>query len=255
MRGMMNNPKMREQEQAYLITAEDITEAMQDLVSRTEIGFFVAGEPTVHKIEDHYYDTPDNDLRQSKVTLRKRILDCETLITLKGIEQQGKNMTQDHNEWEFVWPFDLDLASPEMLFAVSGLEEVQVRNTTRVARPITFHQEENDAVTLIPVATMAIDSSLYSVSTGQAKMYEVEFELDPNSPFKMKQLRKAVEETFDYLQPWDHGKFITGKAIEFAFGVTTNDDGVINLGSFDFIEDMFEQLTVVQGIKKLKIAK
>lgn len=256
----MNNPKIREQEQAYLILAEDTAEAMKLLVEAEGVAGFDLGEPQVHKIEDTYFDTPDNDLRQSKVTLRKRILDGTTLITVKGIEKQGKTTTQDHSEWEFEWPFgsvEFAGATPETLFTVAGLQPVQKRETTRVSRFMTksITDPENDEVTLIPIATLSIDSSLYTLSTGQAKMYEVEIERDIDSPLKMNQILKPVEKELPFLARWDHGKFITGKAVEFAFGVKTDENGVLELNSFGFINEMFEQLKVTDTYKKLKIVK
>lgn len=232
---MTDNLKKREQEQAYLLLKEPQA-LIKTLLEIENLGGYDLGPATVHSIVDTYMDTVDSDLRLQTVTLRKREIDGQTLLTFKGKEKAEKKVTQDHSEWEFEWPFDLNKAIPEVLFEAAGLVPVQKRETTRVSRDLYANDKR--------VAEMNIDSSLYTVSTGQAKIYELEFAREGKQ--KIKSIVKPIEQEIgDWLTPWQHGKFVTGKAIEFAFGVKKDENtAVITPESIFFIDKMFEELTV-----------
>lgn len=230
----MKNIKQREQEQAYLLMT-DQAEVIEDLVSRDSFGEFVLGVPEVHNIVDTYLDTKASDLRLSTVSLRKREIDGKTLLTFKGAEKPESKLTQDHSEWEFEWPFDLEVVDPHILFQAAGLQEVQKRETTRVSRGVYFEDEV--------VAEMNVDSSLYTVSTGQARLYELEFAREGKAKFKPL-LTSVEEELGKLLIPWQHGKFTTGKAIEFAFGIGVDDNLKVTPESVFYLTKMFEELVV-----------
>lgn len=231
----MSNPKKREQEQAYIIPAELVEGFANDLLTRETIGNFILDVPVSHEILDTYYDTPDDDLRMSTVTLRTRVLDGQLFMGFKGKEKKDSEFTQDHSEWEFLWPSP-DFA-PEQLVAAAGLEKVQQRNTKRATRKMLLPNGEN-------VAELNFDNSLYTVSTGQARIYETEVERQGD--VKLKHILSTLEKQIPELENlrWDHGKFVTGKAIEFAFGVTKGTNEVLNTSSFGYLSEMFRQLKV-----------
>lgn len=232
----MNDPKKREQEQAYIIPADLAQELAGEILTADSIGPFQVSEAETHDIVDTYYDTPDNDLRMSTVTLRTRVQDGELFMTFKG-KEQSDDFTQDHSEWEFPWP-SKDF-SPEMLVAAAGLSTVQKRHTKRATRFLTDANGN-------PVAELNIDNSFYTVSTGEARIYEVEIERQGD--VKMKQILNVLETTFPFLSDlrWNHGKFVTGKALEFAFGVTLDENQTVNFSSFGYLDAMFKQLKVRQ---------
>src|SRR5690242_7170717 len=129
---MMSDPKKREQEQAYIIPVEIVSDVAEALLSCESIGPFELTSVDAHDIVDTYYDTPDNDLRMSTVTLRTRVIDGKLLMSFKVKEKDDSKFTQDHNEWEFEWPSE-DF-KPEMLVAAAGLVQVQQRHTKRATR-------------------------------------------------------------------------------------------------------------------------
>lgn len=241
-----------EQEQAYILPKDTFVEVEKFLDEEGSFTFDQNDEEIVYQygdrnnlvITDTYYDTPDNDLRLSTVSLRTRLVqdsenpDGKLYVTFKGKEDPDSKFTQDHGELEFEWPTP-DF-KPEMLTDAAGMVPVQQRITKRANYVI------RDGKTRI--GEMNLDNSFYTVSTGQARIFEVEIERDPSlkkKEYPLKNIRKALEKSTPVdikKMRWSHGKFVTGKAVEFAFGVKTDDNDILNPGSFFFIEQMFQQL-------------
>lgn len=232
------NPKKREQEQAYFVPVSALNDIIDDVVEKDKLGGFKLTEPEAHEIVDSYYDTPENDLRMSTVTLRTRVIDGKTFMSFKGKEQSDK-FTQDHNEWEFEW--DFEVLTPEDLIEKMGLQLVQRRNTDRITRYLIDEDKDEDK----RIAELNFDRSHYTVSTGEAITYILEVERQDSK--KLKKIIEPLENEVPYLKDlrWPHGKFVTGKAIEFALGIKTNEDTELVSESIPYLDAMFKQLKIV----------
>lgn len=223
----------QEQEMAYIIFPENVEDVANDFTERNTLGGFKLGKPKEHEIDDTYYDTPNADLRMSTVSLRARVIDGDLYVTFKGKEDPESDFTQDHRELEFPWP-ESDL-SPHDLADVAGLVKVQNRKTNRITRKLMDEDGER-------IGEVCFDNSLYTVPTGQARIFELEVE--NQSDLKFKKIVKSIEDDLPGLLPWRHGKFVTGKAIEFAFGVKANEKATLDSSSFGYLDLMFKQLKV-----------
>jgi inorganic triphosphatase YgiF len=182
-------------------------------------------------IYDTYYDTPENTLRQRKISLRTRKLRSTLLVSTKSdIRKIAGNIIR-RREMELPWSYNsvrllvrtLKLKTPLMpisqfqrisvteAFASMGLEIIQERRTRRETRNIVRRGETPASI----LAEMAIDRVTYTFKNTKVGLSEVEVEAkSPKSLTTVRDIANAlISKYHPNLRQWFHGKFVTGLAI------------------------------------------
>jgi inorganic triphosphatase YgiF len=183
-------------------------------------------------IQDRYYDTKGNFLRQKRITLRIRRIDGTLLLSTKSdIRRTAGNIIQ-RREIERPWSHNsirmlarnLNLKSPTMsvskfqtvpvskTLATMGLEVIQERRTQREPRDIVNRSKAPVSI----LAELAIDYVTYVFGDIRVGLSEIEVEAKaPRSLSKVRNIADALVSKYrPSLQQWFHGKFLTGLAIQ-----------------------------------------
>jgi inorganic triphosphatase YgiF len=183
-------------------------------------------------IYDTYYDTPENSLRQRKISLRTRKLSGNLLISTKSDVRRIRGNIIRRREIELPWSYDsirrlaknLKLPPPPKLsvsqfrripasrtLATMGLEIIQERRTRREARDVV-RKGKTPALVL---AELAIDRVIYTFKDTKLGLSEVEVEAKSSrSLATVRDIANALVSKYQpVLQQWFHGKFVTGLAL------------------------------------------
>src|SRR5581483_1836210 len=196
----------REREIALVVRSERPADVLERIAADRALGPYRLDPLPEQAIEDVYLDTRDEALHALDLGLRRRRVDGETLLTVKG-RTQGGPRGPERVELEQPWSAD---ALTETLAAVgapplgeSDLRPVQERETLRTRRAVV-----DDARTL---AELALDRVRFR-SPAQAVLYELEIEArhPAGDPAALAELLRAEH---DELAPWPFSKLATGKAI------------------------------------------
>jgi inorganic triphosphatase YgiF len=182
-------------------------------------------------VHDTYYDTPENSLRQRKISLRTRRVRDNLLISTKSDIRRISGNIIRRRETELIWSYDsvrllartLKLKNPATSVArfqsvpasttltTMGLNVIQERRTLREARDVT-RKGKSSASTL---AEVAIDRVTYTFPDIKVRLSEVEVEAkSPRSLTTVQEIANMLISKYQpILQQWFHGKFVTGLAI------------------------------------------
>ena len=182
-------------------------------------------------IYDTYYDTPENSLRQRKITLRVRRLSDTSLISTKSdIRRIAGNIIR-RREMELPWAYNsvrlvaknLKLNSPTMsvsqfrsmpvsrVLATMGLDVVQERRTRRDISDVVRKGKTPTSI----LAELSIDMVTYTFKDIKVGLSEVEVEArSARGLASVQKIANALVSKYQtFLQHWFYGKFVTGLAI------------------------------------------
>ena len=211
------------------------SENAQDIANRISKLTFVSDYQLIPQkskdINDLYWDTSKEILRENKTSLRLRKIDEDLLITIKG----GASLTEwggvERLEIEVPWSkngffriirelknYSIDLPQndknfnmkrPQESFVNLGLELIQDRKTDRKIRNIILNDEQEI------LSELAIDSVYYKVKDQIVRHFEIEIESKhKNGPEVVKTTLKCLSDMFgSLLRNWPHSKLTTGMAL------------------------------------------
>ncbi len=182
-------------------------------------------------IYDTYYDTPEDSLRQRRISLRTRKLAGSLLISTKSDVRRIRGNIIRRREIELPWSYEsirllaknLKLAPPKLsvsqfrripasrTLATMGLEIIQERRTRREVRGVV-RKGKTPALVL---AELAIDRVIYTFKDTKLGLSEVEVEAKSSrSLTTVRDIANALVSKYQpVLQQWFQGKFVTGLAI------------------------------------------
>jgi inorganic triphosphatase YgiF len=215
-----------EREAKLVITAER-PEAIADAIAALTS---LAGQPlapagTVVQ-RDIYFDTPAGALRARRQSLRLRVTDMGTKLTLKGEARDVDSGVTERDELEREWSaaaFEearaalarggIALAAapatgePSSVLAAAGLARVQERETRRRLRL---------AGAGAPIAEVAIDEVTYRLASGPVRHHEVEIEAkaDAGADYLPRAVKDLRAQFGGALVSSRHSKLAIGAAIE-----------------------------------------
>ncbi len=223
-------------EYSFVILSEHPAKETAFLTNLAEVGEYQLTDPSEVRLHDLYVDTPDNQLGERKISLRLRDQDGRKLITLKG-PSQGDDLTRPAHRLELELPWsrealaddiersllemdlsialssgDFDGVAPEIVLRNLGLLVVQERETLRRLKAVRQKGDPSAPV----LAHLAIDSTTYHyASADDVRHHEVEIEAASDQWEGAIQAiaESVVEAAGRLLEPWPHGKYVTGKAI------------------------------------------
>jgi inorganic triphosphatase YgiF len=215
-----------------LIIKDDSDHISKKLASLRKILEYDLKPRPVRIIYDTYYDTPENILRQRKISLRTRKLRGALLVSTKSdVRRIGGNIIR-RRELELPWSYNsvrllartLKLKSPLMpisqfrsipvtkVLGSMGLEMTQERRTRREARNVV----RRGTTPAVILAEMAIDRVTYTFQNTKLGISEVEVEAKSAKGLATVQdiARALVSKYHPNLRQWFYGKFVTGLAIQ-----------------------------------------
>jgi inorganic triphosphatase YgiF len=214
-----------------LIIKDDSDQFRRKLANLRKILQYDLKLKPVQIIYDTYYDTPENTLRQRKISLRTRKLRSTLLVSTKSdIRKIAGNIIR-RREMELPWSYNsvrllartLTLKTPLMpisrfrripvneALASIGLEIIQQRRTRREARNVVKRGKTPASI----LAEMAIDKVIYTFKNTKVGLSEVEIEAkSPKGLATVQDIANALVSKYHLnLRQWFHGKFVTGLAI------------------------------------------
>jgi len=214
-----------------LIIKDDTDHTRKELVGLRHILEYDLRPKPSRTIYDTYYDTSDNFLRQRKISFRTRRVGGTLLISTKSDIRKVSGNIIRRRETELPWSYDsvrllmrnLKMKTPAQsisrfpnippsrVLASMGLNVIQERRTLREARDVI---ERNKSPTST-LAEMAMDRVTYSFQHIKVRLSEVEVEAkSPGSLLDVQEIAGTlISKYHPILQPWLHGKFVTGLAI------------------------------------------
>jgi len=215
-----------------LIIKDDSDHLRRKLANLRKILQYDLKPKPVRIIYDTYYDTPENALRQGKISLRTRKLRSTLLVSTKSDIRKIEGNIIRRREMELPWSYNsvrllartLKLKSPLLpilqfrripvtnALASMGLEVIQERRTRRVARNVVRRGNTQARV----LAEMAIDRVTYTFRGTKIGISEVEIEAKSAEGLATVQdiANDLVSKYHTSLEQWFHGKFVTGLAIQ-----------------------------------------
>jgi hypothetical protein len=188
----------REVEVAF-VAADRPEETFAALRAERALGHFALEERPTQTIVDTYLDTPDGELAERGVSMRRRLVDGEELVTVKA-RDDGDGRLEIEEPWS-----DAVLRSLEPHVQhgeLDRLEPIQERATRREVRAVVGPGGE--------VAELALDRVAYRVPV-EAVLYEVELEAAADG-FDVEPLALLLER-HPGLARWPHSKLRTGQAL------------------------------------------
>lgn len=220
-----------EEEQAFVIISDDPKDVLQRLCNFEKLsGSYTVGVGELLHIVDTFYDTADELVMGSKSSLRVREIDGKPHVTIKG-KNESKTGASKRSELEVAWPWMIP--SPHNVAQLFGMESIQQRKTTRIARPILRKFDGK------LIAELAIDK----VSYGVASIYEVEIEMKSSIGASLYTLTQDLQKKFPELKKWKTSKFAIGNLLEQVLLIKTDDTGFIT-------PESYEALSKIKVVKK-----
>jgi hypothetical protein len=214
-----------------LIIKDDADHTRKELAKLRDILEYELKPKPPRIIYDTYYDTPEDSLRQRKISLRTRKLAGNLLISTKSDVRRIRGNIIRRREIELPWSYasirllakNLKLPPPKLLasqfrgipasrtLATMGLEIIQERRTRREVRGVV-RKGKTPALVL---AELAIDRVVYTFKDTKLELSEVEVEAkSTGSLATVRDIANALVSKYQpVMQQWFHGKFVTGLAI------------------------------------------
>jgi inorganic triphosphatase YgiF len=214
-----------------LIIKDDADHTRKELAKLRDILEYELKPKPSRIIYDTYYDTPEDTLRQRKISLRTRKLSGNLLISTKSDVRRFRGNIIRRREIELPWSYDsirrlaknLKLPPPKLsvsqfrripasrTLATMGLEIIQERRTRRDMRGVV-RKGKTPALVL---AELAIDRVIYTFKDTKLGLSEVEVEAKSSrSLATVRDIANALVSKYQpVLQQWFHGKFVTGLAL------------------------------------------
>jgi inorganic triphosphatase YgiF len=214
-----------------LVIKDDAEHIRKELADLRDILEYELKPKPPRFIFDTYYDTPEDSLRQRKISLRTRKLSGNLLISTKSDVRRIAGTIIRRREIELPWSYNsirlvaknLKLTIPESsvsqfhripasrTLATMGLEIIQERRTRRETRDVV-RKSKTPALVL---AELAIDRVIYTFKDRKIGLSEVEIEAKSSSSLAtVRDVATALVSKYQpALQQWFHGKFVTGLAI------------------------------------------
>lgn len=228
-----------EEEQALIIRSDDPEEVVLRMSELEKFSWYRLFQQPDQHIIDTYYNTAASDLKKS--SLRIRNVNGKDFVTIKG-KNVGFNSEQTRTEFEVAWPWEtpsaLDVAN---LFE---LVPVQSRITHRIVRDIVPNYKKKDPDPDNVVAELAIDEVTYLFNNGkEARFFEVEVELKGSHNTKLSSIVDSLMGKVPELRKWKHSKLSTGKVLDLALGIQTDETDLVTDSSFDVIAKLAEALS------------
>src|SRR4051794_12201599 len=142
----------RREVEVALVAADRPEETFAALRAERTLGDFALEERPTQELVDTYLDTPDRDLAARAVSLRRRLVDGEALVTVKA-RDDGEGRLEVGGRWSD----DVrgSLAPPGRRDELDRLEPIQERATRREVRAVVGPDGE--------VAELALDRVAYRV--------------------------------------------------------------------------------------------
>ena len=230
---------MAETEIALVICSEDPSGVADGIAGLTHLAGYRLVDFGAIDIHDYYYDTPDRRLRLGGMSLRLRVLESSTLLTLKGPAKELAGGALERLEIEESWsrrsltrvlqelgrrgihlPLPPTFPEPEIppseVLGTMGLETVQHRRNQRSVRMVRSSKSKGGG----PLAELVIDQVTYYLKPGQVQHHEVEIEAKGEGGLEV--LQEVAGELLrsypDSLSRWRYGKLSIGAAAEELLG-------------------------------------
>lgn len=225
---------MLESEVTFIITPGSGDAILTKIKSLKSIGEYQFSPIKQQNIQDIYFDTEKSALESHQSALRIRLLNNQTLITLKGSEHPnrwgGINRMEIEEKWSqesleiitsklkekgIIIPYEKEFFvqdNPVATFQNMQLLAIQKRDTHRTTKDITFSPNDKPPITL---AELAIDTCKYYVSNETINHVEIEMEMksDLQQPHKRSLVNIFMDTYKSRMQIWPHNKLSTGNAI------------------------------------------
>ena len=222
----------REYETTLIITGENALETLGEISALESVGSYSLSDGQEFEIHDIYFDTKDGDLGSKKIAFRLRCISGKYLLTVKGPSISSKNGLADRLEVEKKWSKKsvkemvgvLEKEGvrfqnarygfnnkPEKYLVGIGFKVIQDRTTKRVLKDVIVNKQ--------PVAELAADRTTYNFNGRKIHHMEIEIEAKHDTEKSaVLEITKILEQKFDTLKPWKHGKLPTGKMVMMLLG-------------------------------------
>jgi hypothetical protein len=221
-------------EAALVIRSESPQVVAGQIAGLTSVGNYRLVPQDSEMIHDFYLDTPGRALQAQKLALRIREIGGMRWITLKGGSQPSAFGGVERLEIEARWSKEaltraikelvdrgIKVPQPRQRFgdappldvvAGLGLQVIQERSNHRKVRDVVLMGQESGLV----LAQLVVDCVVYHFGAREIRHHEVEIEakVRDGSPALKDVIESLVATYGPALQRWDHGKLVTGKAIE-----------------------------------------
>ena len=244
----------KEIESTFVIVSEEPENLISKIVNLSALGDYNLISGPSEKIHDIYLDTIDRELGTQKVGFRIREFNGEWKVALKGpglpLESGvGVVRTEIEDAWEprilthiyeeisnrgidlLQQVADIEFGQPIETLTVLGFRTVQDRNTLRQTMHVVSEGEDQTEV----LAELAIDETVYHFSNVNVRHFEVEIEAKQGVGVDViKDVHETLKSQYGFeLLEWDHGKLLTGFAIEKLLSGSSHDVNLRSDGSID----------------------
>lgn len=225
---------MLESEVTFIITSGSDDDVLAKIKSLKSIGEYLFSPIQQQNIEDIYLDTEESSLKAHHFALRIRILNDQTFITLKGLDQPnqwgGINRMEIEEPWSqaslenihsklkdegVMIPYEKHFFvqdNPIATITNMQLLVIQKRDTHRTKKDIAIDTIDDSPGKF---AELAIDSCKYYVRNNTIKHLEIELEMTSNlyQTHQVPLVNNFMNRYKPIMQIWPHNKLSTGKAI------------------------------------------
>jgi inorganic triphosphatase YgiF len=221
----------REVELALLVRGESPLESLDRIASLERLAGRRLEPLPEQELRDTYLDTQARELGSRRIALRLRHVGGVSFLTLKvpqGEAQGGTDRVEIERPWSReAWDtIAAELARVGVEVSAHGAAHDDPLETARTAGlwPVQRRRTQRRRRDVETLAELAVDSVLYELGRGGARIGQVELEAR-SADADLAELAGALLVLFPELVPWPHGKLATGFALAAAI-----EDGTVTPG-------------------------